>query len=163
MFAALETTVWTKRKMENKKARKIWDFVLIIIYLLLAFYVSSKILSKNPGIITNINYFEFFIIVIATFRSIRLVTYSKIFLFFRDFFKNRENELSKSIHELLICPWCTGIWMALIVVAIYFLIPFGLGKVLVFILAIAGLGSLIQVFANMMSKPTMGTHPSCSG
>lgn len=109
-----------------------------------------KIFEINPDLIINIGFFGFFVISFATFRLIRFFTYDKSMAFFRNLFDNKEKGFMKTIHEILICSWCTGIWMALFVIALYFLIP--LGKILTFILAIAGAGSLIQILANMIGR-----------
>ena len=127
-----------------------WNFIFSLILVFLAIYISYKIFETNSRLIVNLGFFEFFVISLATFRLIRLFTYDKIMNFLRDFFAMRKSKFMLTIHELLICPWCTGIWMALLVIALYFLIP--LGKILVFILAIAGAGSLIQIFANMIGR-----------
>ena len=126
-----------------------WNIVFMIIFVLLAFYISYKIIERNPNLITEIRVFEFLIISVATFRFIRLLTYDKIMIFLRDFF-NKERGIRRTIHELLICPWCTGIWAALFVITIYFLVP--LGNIFILIIAIAGVGSFIQSLANMMGK-----------
>ena len=139
--------------MKNKiqgRGDSFWNFIFSLILVFLAIYISYKIFETNSDLIVNLGFFEFFVISLATFRLIRLFTYEKIMNFIRNFLAMRKSKFMLTINELLICPWCTGIWMALLVIALYFLIP--LGKILVFILAIAGAGSLIQVFANMIGR-----------
>ena len=48
--------------------------------------------------------------------------------------------------DLLHCPWCIGVWSALIVVFCYFVFPWAWS--VIFFLALAGAGSLLQVIAN---------------
>ena len=139
--------------MKNKiqgRGGSFWNFIFSLILVFLAIYISYKIFETNSDLIVNLGFFEFFVISLATFRLIRFFTYDKIMNFLRDFFAMRKSKFMLTIHELLICPWCTGIWLALLVIALYLLIP--LGKILVFILAIAGAGSLIQIFANMIGR-----------
>ena len=138
--------------MENKYKpsgrETFWNIIFSLIFVFLAIYVSLEIFKT--GSITNTGFFEFFIISLATFRLIRLFTYDKIMTFFRNLFANRKKGFRSTIHEVLICPWCTGIWMALFAVTLFFLIP--LGEILTYILAIAGAGSLIQVFSRMIGR-----------
>ncbi len=132
----------------NYDNKDLWNFIFSIIFILLVIIFSNFILKK--GILIKLKYFDFLLISIATFRMIRLFTYDKIMSFFRKIFEGKKNGLLNTIHELLICPWCTGIWAALIILALY---SFSfVGKILVIILAIAGVGSFIQILANMISR-----------
>ena len=74
-------------------------------------------------------WFEFFLITLATFRLTRLLVYDKITTFIRNPFHETREELEsdgavvevlyvkgkgirKFIGELLSCHWCTGMWCA---------------------------------------------------
>ncbi|MEX0932787.1 MAG: DUF1360 domain-containing protein [Candidatus Pacearchaeota archaeon] len=133
------------------KFQNFWNFTFSVLFILVAFYLSYKIIQTNPRFLTNLGVLELTIISLATFRMIRLVAYNKIMSFLRDFFE-RKNSFMRTIYELIICPWCVGIWMALAVLSIYFLIPGDLGKIFISIIAIAGLASLIQSLALMMER-----------
>ena len=139
--------------MENKrlpsKEQNFWNIIFSIVFVLLVFYISYKIIERNPNLITEISFFEFLIISVATFRLARLLTYDKIMFFLRDFF-DKKRGIRRTIHELLTCPWCTGIWAALFVITLYLLVP--LGNIFILIIAIAGVGSFIQSLANMMGR-----------
>jgi hypothetical protein len=52
------------------------------------------------------------------------------------------------MHDLLGCPWCVGLWSGLIVAFFYFMYPWA--WFIVLFLAISGLGSLFQLFANLI-------------
>jgi hypothetical protein len=74
------------------------------------------LLGKTP---VRISWFNFFVLILATFRLTQLFVYDLVTDYIRDFFKKR----SRTISEVLYCPWCTGIWMALIVGFFFFLTP----------------------------------------
>ena len=57
--------------------------------------------------------------------------------------------------ELMQCLWCAGLWSALIVVTVY-LLGFW-GRLAIVILAVAGLGSLLQVVSRQ-SLGEMAAH-----
>ena len=70
--------------------------------------------------------------------------------FLRDFFEKKEKGIGRTIHELIICPWCIGIWISLFVIPLYFLKD--IGKIFVLIVAIAGIGSFLQILVNMIGR-----------
>jgi hypothetical protein len=98
----------------------------------------------------------------AAFRITRLIVYDKIARWFRELFADtREYEkdgvawievrpygsgLRHTIHDLLQCPWCIGFWSALIIAFCYFIFPWA--WFVIFFLALAGAGSILQVAAN---------------
>ena len=108
--------------------------------------------------------FDALLMAFATFRITRLVVYDKITRWFRELFvKRRVYEKDGSswveiipygrgfrhtIYDLLQCPWCIGIWSALIVVFFYFVFPWAWS--VIFFLALAGAGTLLQLWANSL-------------
>jgi energy-converting hydrogenase Eha subunit G len=54
----------------------------------------------------------------------------------------------RTLADLFGCPWCFGTWAALVVVFFYFLTPYAWFAIAV--LAVAGIGSLIQLAANLI-------------
>jgi len=103
------------------------------------------------------------IISLATFRIIRLVSYDKIFAFVRHWFLVRQEDGTykkqgggprRTVAELLECVWCTGLWASLFVTALYF--ADGIGRFAVLILAIAAVGSFMQIFSQMIGR--IGSH-----
>ncbi|MDP3958218.1 MAG: DUF1360 domain-containing protein, partial [bacterium] len=118
---------------------------------------------------------DFFLIVLAIFRLIRLFSYDKITQFLRDFLYDFEElpagraigaggpgdrgegvrvkqkplrGIRRTILELLDCPWCTGVWIALFVVFFYFYTPYFWFPLL--ILAVSGVATFLQLTANMI-------------
>ena len=128
--------------------------------------------------ISQITVFDLSILMLATFRVVRLVSYDKIFQFVRDWFLDRSESQAttastaavcstcqvsldaamrkpvggprRTVAELLECLWCTGLWAALATIAIYF--STSIGKLFVIMLAIAAVGSFLQNFSKMIAR-----------
>lgn len=133
--------------MNDQVKNKLWNFIFSIIFLIITFTVGVMLINK--GVQINLEIFEFVLLILATFRLIRLFVYDKVMLWFRDIFKIEEpTGCFNTISSLLGCPWCFGAWGALIIVSIYYLVPFG--ELFIVILAIAGVGALIQLCANLI-------------
>lgn len=119
------------------------------------------ILEGNPeSALHDITPFEFAILSLAAFRLTRLVVYDKITAFFREQFYNAKTlktsvvlEKPKSgprrtLADLLSCPWCFGMWAGATVVFFFELTPYAYYPILM--LAISGVGTLLQLLANMV-------------
>ena len=50
------------------------------------------------------------------------------------------------------CPWCAGVWAALIITAIYYLVPFG--QLLTILFAVSGIASFIVILVNFFGLST---------
>jgi hypothetical protein len=115
---------------------------------------------------SDIGIFEFFVMALAVFRLTQLFVYDQVMRFVRDLFSDVEEieedgvlktfikkpkvGFRRSMFELLECPWCVGMWMALLVVFTQILLPgfFYLWLVL----ALAGVGSVIQILIHKFEK-----------
>ena len=91
------------------------------------------------GFLVSVPPFDALLMALATFRITRLIVYDKITRWFRELFADsREfteggvtyveikpfgSGFRHTIHDLLECPWCIGIWSALVVVFFYFIYP----------------------------------------
>ena len=90
---------------------------------------------------------DFILMSIAVWRLTRLFTYDAITKFIRDWFEGASpNSLAGTLHTLINCPWCTGLWFGLMVVFFYFYTPFTWPVLL--ILGISAMGSFFQVLSN---------------
>lgn len=93
------------------------------------------------------------LMILATYRLTRILVFDKIFKIFRDFFRNHQRfYVMYVIKEIITCPWCAGIWVALTVVALWFLVPFG--KLFIILLAISGVASFIVIIVNFYGLQT---------
>lgn len=125
-------------------------------------YVLYKKNGKLP-MPADINPFDVLILVFASFRLTRLFVYDKVMEFFRDLFvdikdiellddevavhkKNFPYGLRRTVHDLLHCPWCTNVWMSLFVIFFYYFSA--ISWFFIFMLAISGAGTFIQIITN---------------
>jgi hypothetical protein len=137
-----------------------WNFVFSVFFLAFLF-MGTVILDgeayKNYDTLTLTDYV---LMVLATFRFTRLFVYDKITAFFREQFfdvietKNGhalvkpERGPRRTLADLMSCPWCFGMWASATVTFFYLLTPHAFYVTL--LLAIGGVGSLIQITANMI-------------
>jgi len=154
----------TPEEFRDYQNVKIWNFFLIIVFLAVGVWMIDY-LEDYVGLPSSISIFDFFILALATFRLIRLISYDSIFKFVHEFFMRRTisvdahgnrritytqepSGLKRAVSILLGCLWCTGVWVALFSTFIYFAIP--QSWVVFFALAIAGLAGVFQIFANLI-------------
>jgi len=99
------------------------------------------------------------LISLATYRVIRLVTFDKIFADVRNLFLVQQEDGAylkqgggprRTVAELMECLWCTGIWASLFVTTLYF--SADIGRFAVVILAVAAVGSFLQIFSQLISR-----------
>ena len=137
-----------------------WNIVFTAFFLVLIF-LGSIILEGEAGTrMRELSRMEYLILALATFRFTRLVVYDKITAFFREQFFNvvetkQGFELVKpddgprrTLADLLSCPWCFGVWASATVIFFYLLTPYAYFPILV--LALGGVGSLLQILANLI-------------
>lgn len=151
--------------MNNTDDQNFWNIVFSCFFLVF-FVALLKILFVVRGSLpTSISFFDLSLVVLATFRLVRLFVYDKITHFLRDLFfhanetyteegvtyfakKERTHGPLRTVYEIIICPWCFSVWAATVVTFFYFLTP--LAWLPILILAVSGVASSIQVFVNMV-------------
>lgn len=116
------------------------------VVVMLSIYALDQV-GQTP---TEIPTFDFILLILATFRLIRLFVYDLIADFIRDSFSKRDKGIKKTLYELLHCPWCVGVWAAWGVGFMYFLTPYAWFPILV--VAMAGIGSLIQISMTLILR-----------
>jgi hypothetical protein len=135
----------------------------------------SKLITKSltfytsyGGVMMFDNVFHFLLLGLASFRLTRLIVFDKITEFLRSpFFDEVEQEengvkeiyivpkkggIKGWIGELLSCYWCTGVWVSIILVCLYFFIPNWSGPI-ISVLAVAGLASFFEIAVQNWLKP----------
>jgi hypothetical protein len=135
-----------------------WNAIALGLFALLA--ALAFWLVDRFGVQTSLDFFDFAVVTLATFRLAHLFTNDKIFDFVRALvFVRRGARLTKAERgwrrvacELIECLWCAGLWSALIVVTIYLL--GGWGVFAVILLAVAGAGALLQLLARAIAART---------
>lgn len=143
--------------IEKTTNQNYWNFAYTVVFLA-AVIALVCILANTKGLPRSINIFDFFILVFATFRIIRLFVYDKITKWFRDLFLNVAPDgktLIKplrgprlTMYELLDCPWCLGVWAGTVAVLSYYL--FSWSWIILLIFAVSGVASFIQITANAL-------------
>ncbi len=151
-------------KQRPKEDQNFWNFVFSILFLLVlggAVWVIYQVRGSYP---TAVPLFDAVMMGFAAFRMTRLIVYDKITRWFREIFadtveverngvvyievKPYGRGVRHTIHDLLACPWCIGFWGALIISFAYFVFPWA--WYIIFFIALAGLGSLLQITANLI-------------
>ena len=90
---------------------------------------------------------DFIILSLAVWRLTRLFTYDSITKFIRDWFEGAQpGTLRGTLHTLMNCLWCTGLWFGATVVFFYFAFPFL--WIVFLMLAVSAVGSFLQVISN---------------
>jgi hypothetical protein len=131
---------------EPNSQQKFWNFMATLFYIILIVLLGFGL--KHKGVdIRQIRIWEVFVLALASYRLTRILVFDKIFKFLRDFFRARSQlYVFYVVKEILSCPWCAGIWVALINIAVYFLVPFG--NLFIYLLAIAGIASFFVIVVN---------------
>jgi hypothetical protein len=127
-------------------AYKVWNFIFSLFFVLVLAAAVMEMKEVRGGFLVSVSPFDAVMMTFATFRVTRLVVYDRITLWFRELFVDRKSAFMTVVADLLQCPWCIGIWAALAVVFFYFI--FSWAWSVIFFLALAGAGSLLQVIAN---------------
>lgn len=126
-----------------------WNIIFSLFFLGLV-ALSYMYLSGRGLLTTSIPWTDLILLSLATFRLVRLFTYDHITQFLRDAVSSaREGTFLGTLKDLLGCPWCTGVWFALLAYVGYSASPEAIMP-LVLILAIAALASFFQVFSNLV-------------
>lgn len=107
---------------------------------------------------------DFILLSLASFRLTRLIVYDTITAFLRKPFFEEEQVIDEKgeaeiyivprkkglrgfIGQLLNCYWCTGVWIAIFIVCLYYLIPYWSGPLIV-LLAVAGLAAFLETIVQ---------------
>jgi len=137
-----------------------WNFIFTVFFTALVVLGAIILESEAYKPLGEATVMDLALISLASFRLIRLFVYDKIMAFFREQFYDAKKTRSqielikpeggpkRTVLELLICPWCFGVWAAAFVTFFYFLTPFSLFPIL--FLAISGIASFIQITANLI-------------
>ncbi len=132
--------------------QKTWNFWATLFFILclvgLGYALKSAGISREDFTLGNIT-----LMILATYRMTRILVFDKIFKLIRDFFRTHQRLYVFYVtKEIITCPWCAGIWVALIIVALFFLVPFG--DIFVILLTISGVASFVVVLVNYVGLST---------
>ena len=130
-----------------KEDQIFWNFLFSALFTVALTTAMWILYRAQGGFPSSVPVFDAVLMSFAAFRITRLIIYDKITLWFRNFFPEGGG-LRGTICDLLACPWCVGFWGALAVSWFYFMFPWAWYVIL--FLALAGIGSLLQVTANLI-------------
>lgn len=148
--------------LRPKEDQNFWNFLFSIFFIIVLVAGLWSMKNIRGGFLTSVPFFDALMMAFAAFRITRLMVYDKITRWFRELFARRietqrdgityvevtpyPRGFASTVYDLLNCPWCIGIWSSAVVVFAYFVFPWAWS--VIFFLAIAGAGSLLQVIAN---------------
>lgn len=151
----------TRRQKEDQN---FWNVIFSVFFLVVLAATVWQMREMRGGFLVSVPPFDAFMMAFATLRITRLVVYDKITRWFRELFMQKreveeggityvevrpfESGFRHTASDLLACPWCIGFWAALAVVFCYFVFPWAWS--VVFFLALAGAGSMLQVLTNVL-------------
>ena len=138
-----------------------WNVVFIAFYVCLL-TMGVIILDTEAQIsYQELDLFDIVIISLASFRLIRLFVYDTMTKFFREqFYDAKITKAGKvtlykpakgprrTIHDLMNCPWCFGVWASTLITFFYLLTPLAYFPIL--LLAVSSIATFLQLFTNMV-------------
>lgn len=138
--------------MLNERKHQAWNFWSAFVFFGLVLLVGYLLRQKGVDI-RELTFKEAVIVILASYRMTRIVVFEKIFKYLRNVLKKREDlYVIGTLSSIITCPWCAGVWVTLIIVVFYFLIPFGV--LLVYVLALAGVTSMVILLSNLLHMYT---------
>jgi hypothetical protein len=139
---------------------KVWNVVASVFFVGLCLFMYFVFVSLQPNFsLQQIVYFDLLILALATHRLIHLFIYDNITLFIRELFLdleiqdglykfvNSKNSFKLTMHKLLNCPWCLGVWIAFVSAFFYFTFP--ALQIVFIILAFSSIASLLILLTNL--------------
>lgn len=137
-----------------------WNVIFIIFYVMLLVMAMIILQSEARMAYTDLKIFDLAIITLASFRMTRLFVYDGMTKFIREQFYDAKvvrNKVTlvkpvtgprRTLADLMSCPWCFGVWATSTIIFFYLLTPYAILPIL--ILALSGVASYLQLFANMV-------------
>lgn len=119
-----------------------WHFISSTIFITLVILLTWH-LRASDKIRYDISTFDAFVLILATFRLVRLLTYDSVTDYIRKYLGQFPSGFRKNVSDLINCPWCTGVWMSLFTTFLYLAVPYSWTFLL--IMALAGAGTFIQI------------------
>lgn len=139
-----------------------WNVIFSIFFLALLAMAAIILESESRIPYDELTLIDYTILILATWRVIRLFTKDTLTRFFREQFWDvvkvgRGHRLEKpktgprrTIADLLACPWCFGPWAATMVTFFYLITPLAVFPIL--ILALSAVGTFLQLLASLVGN-----------
>jgi hypothetical protein len=137
--------------------RYLWNAITLAVFAALCVLSFALIFFYGDTHVSPFGFFDLTVLGLGAFRLIHLITFDQILDFARAAvmdsagkpLKSAERGWRRAVCELVQCIWCAGLWSALIIVTVYLL--GGWGRMAVLVVAVAGLGSLLQVASKAVA------------
>ncbi len=143
--------------MKVQTQEKLFNTLSIIIFAGLVI-VSGYLFERSGHRFDSIKTSEVIVIILAAFRLTRLVVHDRIFRLPREIVASFPDiGFMVSIRSLLTCPWCAGVWSALMAFWFQYLIPYT--KYLNLLLAIAGVATFLLILVGRIAYKTEQGQP----
>ena len=141
----------------SEKEHRFWNAVGLLLFVGLCAISCALIFSYGDFGVDRVGLLDLALLGLATFRLIHLISYDRVLDFARVAVMDSEGSRLKAadrgwrrvVCELMECLWCAGLWSALVVVTAYALGNWG--RLGILLLAVAGLGSLLQVISKAVA------------
>jgi hypothetical protein len=141
----------------SEKEHRFWNAVGLLLFVGLCAISFALIFSYGDFGVDRVGLLDLALLGLATFRLIHLISYDRVLDFARVAVMDSEGSRLKAadrgwrrvVCELMECLWCAGLWSALVVVTAYALGNWG--RLGILLLAVAGLGSLLQVISKAVA------------
>jgi hypothetical protein len=149
----------TEQELRLHNGVKIWNIISSIFFIALVTFLYLVFVSIQ-GINYQISFFDIAVLILANYRLVRLFIYDNITLFFRELFMDLENAEGKyayvnsnnsfklTMHKLLNCPWCFGVWTTFISAFFYFTFP--QLQIIFILLAISSVATFLIILSNLI-------------
>ena len=162
---------------ETQYSQYFWNITISIIFIAILFLLMSMSDILDTGILMKISPFHFIVVTLEKFRLTRLFVADHITEWLRDLCMKKvfvKDEMTGDMYmrcekpikgirrigiDLLECPWCMGIWMALISLVLYYLAiteVFFLSWIILLIFAVAGFSEIIYASIVALMAPHEG-------
>ncbi|MDD5083396.1 MAG: DUF1360 domain-containing protein [Candidatus Moranbacteria bacterium] len=126
-----------------------WSVFLFFFFPVLSFGMAYYFQHFIGALPTRIPMLDMSILILATYRIIRLFVYDSITQFIREWL-TRGNALMRSLGHITSCPWCAGIWFGFGVMVFYTTLPEYF--ILLILLSVAGAASFLQTLSRMIGQ-----------
>ncbi len=125
-----------------------WNLFFMFFFVALVWF-AYQLLGTLGRIPSGITIWDTAVLALASFRLTRLVVYDSITQWVRDLFADAAPRTAAgTLRTLVNCPWCIGLWFALVVATTFFAWPES--WFMIFVAALGGLASLVQIAANLL-------------
>lgn len=138
----------------------IWQVVFSVFFVTLVVMGVIILDTESRISFAELTLIDYVLVTLATWRLIRLFVYDAITKFIREqtfdvvegprgyVLEKPSSGPRRALNELMLCPWCIGVWMAATVIFFYLLTPLAFYPVM--FLAVSAVASFLQLLSNLV-------------